>query len=61
MNPFIGLDVSKGKSRVQAFLDKGKPTVRAFKFHTLMRDLKFIQMGRILLFGMIYETISLHD
>jgi hypothetical protein len=23
MNPVIGLDVSKGKSQVQAFLDKG--------------------------------------
>jgi transposase len=25
MNPVIGLDVSKGESQVQAFLDKGKP------------------------------------
>ncbi len=24
MNPVIGLDVSKGESQVQAFLDKGK-------------------------------------
>ncbi|MBM7586051.1 transposase [Bacillus pakistanensis] len=25
MNPVIGLDVSKGESQVQAFLDRGKP------------------------------------
>ncbi|MDQ0186651.1 hypothetical protein J2S16_003259 [Cytobacillus kochii] len=25
MNPVIGLDVSKGESQVQAFLDKGRP------------------------------------
>ncbi|MGE8077680.1 hypothetical protein [Peribacillus loiseleuriae] len=25
MNPVVGLDVSKGESQVQAFLDKGKP------------------------------------
>ena len=25
MNPVVGLDVAKGESQVQAFLDKGKP------------------------------------
>ena len=30
MNPVIGLDVSKGKSQVQAFLDKGKPYRKSF-------------------------------
>ncbi|OLO37133.1 IS110 family transposase [Alkalihalophilus pseudofirmus] len=36
MNPVIGLDVSKGESQVQAFLDKGKPFRKSFKIsHTL--------------------------
>lgn len=36
MNPVIGLDVSKGESQVQAFLDKGKPFSKSFKVsHTL--------------------------
>ena len=36
MNPVIGLDVSKGESQVQAFLDKGKPYRKSFKVsHTL--------------------------
>lgn len=30
MNPVIGLDVSKGESEVQAFLDKGKPYGKSF-------------------------------
>jgi transposase len=30
MNPVIGLDVSKGESEVQAFLDKGKPYRKSF-------------------------------
>ncbi|QGQ44853.1 IS110 family transposase [Metabacillus sediminilitoris] len=30
MNPVIGLDVSKGESQVQAFLDKGKPFGKSF-------------------------------
>ncbi len=30
MNPVIGLDVSKGESQVQAFLDKGKPYRKSF-------------------------------
>lgn len=36
MNPVIGLDVSKGESQVQAYLDKGKPYRKGFKIpHTL--------------------------
>ena len=30
MNPVVGLDVSKGESEVQAFLDKGKPYGKSF-------------------------------
>jgi len=30
MNPVIGLDVSKGESQIQAFLDKGKPYQKSF-------------------------------
>jgi transposase len=36
MNPVVGLDVSKGESQIQAFLDKGKPYSKSFKVpHTL--------------------------
>lgn len=36
MNPVIGLDISKGESQVQAFLDKGKPYLKSFKVtHTI--------------------------
>jgi transposase len=36
MNPVVGLDVSKGESQVQAYLDKGKPSIKGFKVsHTL--------------------------
>lgn len=30
MNPVVILDVSKGESQVQAFLDKGKPYRKSF-------------------------------
>jgi transposase len=30
MNPLIGLDLSKGESQVQAFLEKGKPHRKSF-------------------------------
>lgn len=30
MNPVVGLDVSKGVSQVQAFLEKGKPYRKSF-------------------------------
>jgi transposase len=36
MNPVVGLDVAKGESQVQAFLEKKKPYKRSFKVkHTL--------------------------
>lgn len=36
MNPVVGLDISKGESQVQAFLDKGKPYQKSFKItHTV--------------------------
>lgn len=36
MNPVVGLDISKGESQVQAFLDKNKPYRKSFKVdHTL--------------------------
>ncbi|KON90444.1 transposase, partial [Sporosarcina globispora] len=36
MNPVVGLDVAKGESQVQAFLDKKKPYKTSFKVpHTL--------------------------
>jgi transposase len=31
MNPVVGLDVSRGESQVQAFLDKCKPYRKSFK------------------------------
>ncbi|RBP86589.1 hypothetical protein DFO70_12557 [Cytobacillus firmus] len=31
MNPVVGLDVAKGESQVQAFLDKKKPYKTSFK------------------------------
>jgi transposase len=30
MNPVVGLDISKGKSQIQVFLDKGKPYRKSF-------------------------------
>jgi transposase len=36
MNPVVGLDVSKGESQVQGFLNKGKPYRKSFKIaHTI--------------------------
>lgn len=47
MNPVFGLDISKGESQVQAFLDKGNPYCKNFKVtHTLdgLNDLdKFLR------------------
>lgn len=40
MNPVIGLDVSKGESQVQAFLDKGKPYRKSF---SIKHDLKGLE------------------
>lgn len=39
MNPVVGLNVSKGESQVQAFLDKGKPYRRSFKISHTMEGL----------------------
>ena len=30
MNPVVGIDVAKGESEIQAFLDKGKPYGKNF-------------------------------
>jgi transposase len=47
MNPVIGLDVAKGESQGQAFLDKGKPYGKSFSIlHTndgLDTFLQFLQ------------------
>ncbi|MDQ0247076.1 transposase [Bacillus fengqiuensis] len=50
MNPVIGLDVSKGESQVQAFLDKGKPYGKSFSvshttegLDTLLHFLKVVE------------------
>lgn len=41
MNPIIGLDVAKGESQVQAFLDKGKPYRKSFSIkHSIIEFLK---------------------
>ena len=40
MNPVIGLDVSKGKSQVQAFLDKGKPYRKSFSIDHNLEGLR---------------------
>ena len=39
MNPVVGLDISKGESQVQAFLDKGKPYRKSFSSLITLRDL----------------------
>jgi transposase len=50
MNPVVGLDVSKGESQVQAFLDKGKPYGKSFtvshtteELTTLLRFLEEVE------------------
>ncbi|MDA6151423.1 IS110 family transposase, partial [Escherichia coli] len=39
MNPVIGLDVAKGESEVQAFLDKDKPFGKSFSVKHTKEDL----------------------
>lgn len=39
MNPVVGLDISKGESQVQAFIDKGKPFRKSFKISHTLEDL----------------------
>lgn len=43
MNPVIGLDVSKGESQVQAFLDKGKPNLKSFKVSLTVEGLGLLE------------------
>ena len=38
MNPVIGPDVLKGKSQVQAFLDKGNHIARALVLITILKE-----------------------
>lgn len=42
MNPVVGLDVSKGESQVQAFLDKGKPYRKSFKVSHTVEGLSYL-------------------
>ena len=42
MNPVVGLDVSKGESQVQAFLDKGKPYRKSFKISHTVEGLSYL-------------------
>jgi transposase len=39
MNPVVGLDVAKGESQVQAFLDKSKPYGKSFSIKHTSEDL----------------------
>ena len=39
MNPVVGLDVAKGESEAQAFLDKDKPFKKSFKIKHITEDL----------------------
>ncbi|PLT29453.1 IS110 family transposase [Peribacillus deserti] len=54
MNPVVGLDVSKGESQVQAFLDKGKPYRRGF---SITHNLK--GLGNLLEFLIEVEKTAL--
>jgi transposase len=40
MNPVVGLDVAKGGSQVQAFLDKKKPYKSSFKVEHTIKGLE---------------------
>ena len=42
MNPVVGLDISKGESQVQAFLDKGKPYRKSFKVSHTVEGLSYL-------------------
>ena len=46
MNPVVGLDVSKGESQVQAFLDKGKPYRKSFSIKHTLALRKFVLLAR---------------
>ena len=49
MNPVVGLDVAKGESQVQAFLDKSKPFGKSFSMKHIvtlaneLEDYKIVQ------------------
>lgn len=43
MNPVVGLDISKGESQVQAFLDKKKPYRKSFKVEHTNEGLAILQ------------------
>ncbi|WP_082677261.1 IS110 family transposase, partial [Bacillus sp. FJAT-29937] len=53
MNPVVGLDVSKGESEVQAFLDKGKPYNKSF---SIKHDLD--GLGKLLDFLKEIESVA---
>ncbi|MEC1523919.1 IS110 family transposase [Neobacillus niacini] len=42
MNPVVGLDISKGESQVQAFLDKSKPFGKSFKVSHTVEGLSYL-------------------
>lgn len=42
MNPVVGLDVSKGESQVQAFVDKGKPHRKSFSISHTIEGLDYL-------------------
>jgi transposase len=42
MNTVVGLDISKGESQVQAFLDKGKPFRKSFKISHSFEGLELL-------------------
>ncbi|PKF85550.1 IS110 family transposase, partial [Bacillus sp. BA3] len=39
MNPVVGLDVAKGESQVQAFLDQSKPYGKSFSMKHIKEEL----------------------
>ncbi|WP_096203178.1 IS110 family transposase [Bacillus sp. FJAT-45350] len=53
MNPVVGLDVAKGESQVQAFLDKGKPYRKSF---SVVHDLD--GLGTLLIFLQEVEKMA---
>ncbi len=40
MNPVVGLDVAKGESQVQAFLDQSKPYGKSFSMKHIKEELE---------------------
>ncbi|CAH0311801.1 hypothetical protein SRABI96_05035 [Peribacillus sp. Bi96] len=41
MNPVVGLDVAKGESQVQAFLDQSKPYGKSFSIRHTREELDY--------------------